>query len=377
MIKFSGFISIFKSYLMFVGLAVHIALAGALVIYPDIRYKFENKVSLLFSDQVTSGKSIEEEITLAFGSWKPNESSPLAPQKILIRGREFPNLQSAAEALKPGDILELGPGTYKTPLIIKHDHISVIGRGHVVFDGATAENKGAILVKGNDVRINNIECKGIKVPDQNGACIRLEGANLTVDHVYFHRSEQGILTGNQPGIVTIRDSRFELLGRAGRAHGIYIGGGELHIEDSLFIAAVDEGHEIKSRARTTEIVRTVVASLASHDSRLIDISNGGLVSIRDSILEKGPGSSNADVIGYGLENMAYGYNYIELKGNTIIMERNGPNNLIHLGTEAVLPIVSSNVIISNDESGFSEFNIWYKSRKKAGLDGYPKIPDLE
>lgn len=364
------------NYLILVGFLVHIALVGALILYPDIRYGLEKKLVALFNEPVTSGMDIAGEIRIAYGSWSPLQSSLLAPNKVLIGSREFVNLQTAVEALKPGDILELGPGVYKTPLIIKHDRITLIGRGHVVFDGPAAEDKAAIVVKGNNFRINNIECTGIKVSDLNGACIRFEGVNLNVEHVYFHNSEQGILTGDQPGIVTIRDSRFELLGRNGRAHGIYIGGGELHIEDSLFIAAVDEGHEIKSRARVTEIVRTSVASLVSGDSRLIDISNGGLVSIRNSVLEKGPGSSNADLIGYGLEGMKYSNNYIELKNNIIIMERNGSNNLINKGASHVLPVVDSNIVISNNEADFGGFNIWHKSRKKAGIDKYPYIPSI-
>lgn len=374
---FRFFVRILTNYLALVGIAVHIVLVAGFILYPDMRYKLENKVSILFKEKIKSGKSLSDEIKEAFGVWEPIKFPIIDPQKIVVGGRQFADLQMAANALKPGDILELGPGVYKTPLIINQSRISVIGRGRVVFDGPTAEGKAAIIVKGNDVRINNIECKGIKVDDQNGACLRLEGANLIVEHVYFHDSEQGILTGSEPGRVTIRDSRFELLGRNGQAHGIYIGGGELHIEDSFFVAAVDEGHEIKSRARVTEIVRTVIASLASNDSRLVDISDGGLVSIRDSVLEKGPNSSNGDLIGYGLESMKYSSNDINIKNNIVIMEKEGSNNLIHVGVAGVLPKIDSNVVISENKPDFSGFNIWYKSRKKAGFGEYPYIPKVQ
>lgn len=374
---FRFFVRILTNYLVLVGIAVHIVLVAGFIRYPDMRHKLENKVFILFKEKIKSGKSLSDEIKEAFGVWEPIKFPIIDPQKIVVGGRQFADLQMAANSLKPGDILELGPGVYKTPLIINQSRISVIGRGRVVFDGPTAEGKAAIIVKGNDVRINNIECKGIKVVDQNGACVRLEGANLIVEHVYFHDSEQGVLTGNQPGVVAIRDSRFELLGRNGRAHGIYIGGGELHIEDSLFIAAVDEGHEIKSRARVTEIVRTVVASLASKDSRLVDISDGGLVAIRDSVLEKGPNSSNGDLIGYGLESMKYSRNDINIKNNIVIMEKEGSNNLIHVGAAGILPKMDSNVVISENKPDFSGFNIWYKSRKKAGFGEYPYIPKVQ
>jgi len=296
------------------------------------------------------------------------------PQHSSIGNRRFSDLQSAANALQPGDILELGEGVYSTPLIIRQPHVAVIGKGHVVFDGKTAEDKGTIIAKGNDFLLKNIECKGVKVANYNGSCLRFEGRNLTVEHVYFHHSEQGILTGDEPGTVTIKDSRFEQLGRNGRAHGIYIGGGELHIEDSLFIAAVDEGHEIKSRAKVTEIINTVIASLTSHDSRLIDISNGGWVSIRDSILEKGPGSVNGDVIGYGLEGMHSDHNYIEVKNNLVILERSGLSNLIHTGSGQIARNVSTNIIISKDEPHYNDVNTWFKNRREAGLQKYPYLP---
>lgn len=359
-----------------IGFLLHVSFAVILVRYPSVLDVVENKIFTAINIQKSNKYNIHDEINFSFGSWVPERLKSIDPNKILIGSHEFENLQSAVDSLLPGDTLEIGPGVYKTSLVIKQDKISVVGRGHVVFDGAIAEGKAAFVIKGNDFSIYNIECKGVKASDQNGACVRMEGANLTLNHVYFHDSEQGVLTGSQPEKVIIKDSRFELLGRNGQAHGIYIGGGELHIEDSLFIAAVDEGHEIKSRAKVIEIIRTVIASLSSSDSRLIDISNGGVVSIKDSILEKGPESTNADLIGFGLEGNKYKNNYIELKNNIVIMERDGPNNLIHSVDGGIDPVFDSNIIISKYDPLLTGINIWYKNRKTAGLKDYPFVPVL-
>ena len=54
------------------------------------------------------------------------------------------------------------------------------GRAHLRADGARAEDKGIWVVKGSATTIENIEFSGAKVPDRNGAGIRLEGPGLTV-----------------------------------------------------------------------------------------------------------------------------------------------------------------------------------------------------
>lgn len=369
---------ILVGYFIFFGVIAHFAIIGILILFPNIRYSLQNKAYAVFEklDNQPNQYNLTEEISMAFGAWKPLEYPAQSSQRIMINGREYPSLDAASAALQPGDTLELGPGKYKRPLIIQPNNITLLGKGRVIFDGAIAEGKGAIVVKGNNFTIKNIECTGIKAPDQNGACVRLEGQNITLDHVYFHNSEEGLLTGNQPENVLIKDSRFELLGRSGQAHGIYIGQGKLRVEDSLFIASVDEGHEIKSRAKVTEIVRTIVASLSANDSRLIDVPNGGVLSIQDSILEKGPLSSNADLIGYGLEGIKHGSNSLELRNNLIIMERKGPNNLTHLKSDSTASFFSGNVTISKTDPNLDGLNLWYENREKSGLDKYPYIPTI-
>jgi hypothetical protein len=54
--------------------------------------------------------------------------------------------------------------------------------------------------------IENIEFSGARVPDQKGAGIRQEGANLLLDHCYFHDNQERILGADNPSrsIVTRR-----------------------------------------------------------------------------------------------------------------------------------------------------------------------------
>ncbi len=139
----------------------------------------------------------------------------------------FQSVQQAADALTPGATLEIGPGVYTTPLVVRVPGVSIIGHGHVVFEGGVGPRQGDAGHRRGQHPGAEHRMPSIAVPDGNGACIRLEGQNLTVDHCYFHDSQQGILTGPRPGLVQISRSRFERLGHGGQAHGIYIGGGHL------------------------------------------------------------------------------------------------------------------------------------------------------
>lgn len=311
-----------------------------------------------------------------FPEWQPLPTFGFAPdaQTFRIGMRQFNSMQEAASALKSGDTLDIGAGVYDTPLVIEADNVTIRGNGHVVLEKGIAKDKGNILIQGNDVQIKNLECRFISVSDGNGACIRLEGTNLLVDHVYIHDSDQGILTGAEPGIVRIRDSRFQQLGLNGLSHGIYIGGGELQIEDSLFLASKSEGHEIKSRAQITTIKRSIIASLTGVDSRLIDVPNGGTLVIEDSLLAKGPNSSNSDAIGFTLEKDRWPDHRVTLRGNLIFLERNGSNHLLHLGNDKTVIEVLGNLIISKQNTGYEDGNFVYDDRKAAGFPDYPALP---
>src|SRR3546814_4626580 len=68
----------------------------------------------------------------------------------------------------------------------------------------------------------------MRVPDGNGAGIRLERSDLQVINSLFRGSEEGILTANDPGAtLSIDRSTFSRLGRCDRglscAHSVYTG----------------------------------------------------------------------------------------------------------------------------------------------------------
>lgn len=373
-------------YFAIVGLSLHMAVGAIWALKPELVWRAERWVGarlaqtmpILATAEASRERVSGPAVVAALPAWRPLPPGPDAPAAgtTRIAGRPYPSVQAALAAARRGDTLDVGAGVYTVPLVIRVPGIAVVGHGHVVFEKGEAQGKANMVVAADDVRIRNIECRFIAVRDANGACIRLEGRDLTLEHVYFHDSEQGVLTGSAPGRVVVRDSRFERLGKAGQAHGIYVGGGSLTVSDSLFLASQDQGHEIKSRAAETTIVRTVVASLNGVDSRLVDVPDGGDLSITGSLLQQGPNTANGDLVGYGLEGGLgkHPVNRVLIHGNLILIDRDRPSRLLHLREGVPSVSVSGNVIVTGQRIDHQDGNTIIASRRKAGLPEYPALP---
>jgi hypothetical protein len=204
---------------------------------------------------------------------------------------------AAIAAASPGDTIEIAPGTYFDCAVLSASRLTVIGKGPgVVLTDKTCEGKAIFVTRGNEITIENITFARARVPDQNGAGIRVEGRDLTVVNCRFIDNEDGILAGDATGSrVVIRDSEFLDNGKCASecAHGIYVGHiALLHIENSRF-SRTKEGHHVKSRALRTELVNdTITDGPEGTASYLVDISNGGSLAMENNVLEKGPMSSN-------------------------------------------------------------------------------------
>ena len=110
-------------------------------------------------------------------------------------------------------------------------------------------------------------------------------------------------SGPGAGVLLVEGSLLERNGFGGQAHGVYIGP---TIETFIFrnnrvLATTGAGHGVKSRAQSTILENNLIAGFDGNDSRAIDMPNGGDVVIRGNVLEKGPNSANAQMIGLALE----------------------------------------------------------------------------
>jgi Periplasmic copper-binding protein (NosD) len=305
------------------------------------------------------------------------------------------NLQDALNAALPGDHLILAPGVYAEGAIIGTPGLVLRGEPGAHLRGHAVEGKAALVVKAKGVVIEGIECSGIAVRDNNGACIRIEGDDLTVRNVHFHDNQEGILSGPGGGVLLVEHSLLERNGFAGQAHGVYIG---KTIETFVFrnnriLATTGAGHGLKSRARRTIIENNVIAGLEGQDSRAIDLPDGGDVVIRNNVLQKGPNSENAQMIGLALEGALHTVNEILIEGNLLLFDTVPTGMVQSLGQAlGLMPargtvvlskspgrvVLRNNMIVGAGEIGegvIEEGNQFYRNRQEAGLPPYPALPD--
>jgi hypothetical protein len=204
--------------------------------------------------------------------------------------------QAIAQA-RPGETILISPGVYHDCAVEHANHVTIAGAGPgVVFSGKTCAGKAILVIDGDDVTVRNLTLEHARVAAHNGAGVRAEGGNLTVDHVRFLDNEDGILSAPNPrAVIRIRDSDFEGNGKCEGdcAHGIYIGRiAELDMTNSQFF---DQhiGHHIKSRALKTVLIGNTIRDgprgTASYE---VDIPSGGSLIMQDNTLEKGPRSDN-------------------------------------------------------------------------------------
>ncbi len=308
------------------------------------------------------------------------------PGKISVDGRIYKDLKSAASGIKDGSVVIFGSGIYTNGMSINRDSVTLRGSAGTHFKGASVQGMATFVVNGNNVVIENIECSEVTVPHHNGACVRQNGKDLTLRYVHFHDSEQGILSAKGSGRLTIENSRFERLGKIGRAHAVYSNNDRLEIRYSRFLSSKGEGHEIKSRAPVTLIESSVIASLSGKDSRLIDVSNGGALSVRNSVLQQGPDSSNFQLIGFGLEGMKSGVpQSVIIENNTILAEQPRGNVLLGLpGDDSSISVsITNNDIIAERfiydkyKHNLTDNNQFFTDRLSYGLGPFPELPEIE
>jgi hypothetical protein len=376
------------NYLFLSGVLAHVLVISLFIFQPFLLNKLTSKVTNYYYawhkkqdyNALTQGNkyTLADEIESVFSPWQPENQSKIMSQPFEVNGIGFSDISTAVSALKAGDELFVSAGTYETPLIIRKNDITITGVGHVIFQRGVASGKGYILSQGNNLTISNIECRDISVRDGNGACVRQEGVNLTLNHVYFHSSQEGVLeTASQAGVINIHNSRFEHLGFNGQAHGIYTNKASLQIEQSLFIAAKSEGHAIKVRGNKLTIEKSIIVSLSSEDSRLIDMPNGGDLLVANSLLAQGPNSVNGQMIGYGLEGITHQQNTISLIDNVVYLERLGSNYLLALSKvdSSITLIQHNNLVIGKDRSKYIDTtNTYFSDRAELGLPLYPRLP---
>jgi len=213
-------------------------------------------------------------------------------------GKEFKMPSDAARAARDGDRVAIYPGEYFDCVMVGQKGLTIEGIGKaedVVLTDKACAGKALLVLAGPGITVRNLTLTRARVPDQNGAGIRQEGPDLTIERVRFINNQNGILSGLTSGTVIIRDSLFERNGACERScsHGVYMGQVDLlRIERSRFYET-KRAHHIKSGARRTEVIDCDIQDgpdgTASYE---IDIPYGGDLLVRNTTMVKGPRAEN-------------------------------------------------------------------------------------
>lgn len=255
-------------------------------------------------------------------------------------GRTYATIAAAANAATSNTVIEVDAGTYPDDVVVWRENRVTIrgvgGRAHVQgtrripFQSGSDRNNGMGLwvVRGTNIRVENIEFSNAMVDDQNGAGIRNQGSNLTICNSIFRDSENGIL-GGAYGQLTIEYSQFMRSGSGdvGRTHNLYIDEGSSTGDRLVFRHNTSHhasiGHLLKTRARENWILyNRIMDENDGTSSYAIDAPNGGLTYVVGNLIQQGPNTDNAIVIAYGAEGLSGGRtNALYVINNTIVNDR--------------------------------------------------------
>ncbi len=261
-------------------------------------------------------------------------------------GKPLQQPSEAAAIAAAGDRIRIAPGEYFDCAVWRASKLVIEGTGKpedTVITDKTCMGKGLFLTDGEDITIRNLTLTRARVADGNGAGIRMEASNLTVEHVRFVNNQNGILSNaDVKGALIVRDSTFLHNGACdhGCAHGIYANNLDLlHVERSKFFET-QHGHHIKSRARRTEVIDSDLQDGPDGTSSYqIEVPNGGAVIVRGCTIQKGPKSENhAAAIAIGLEGVTQPTPEILVENNSFRVDGDYSAFLVHnqTATGAVL-----------------------------------------
>ena len=214
-------------------------------------------------------------------------------------GKHYALPSAAIRDAHDGDRVLIAAGQYVDCAVVTASNLTIEGAGRdasTVIGSRICQNKGILVTQGADITIRNLTLSRARSVEHNGAGIRAEGKNLTIDRVRFFDNENGILAAPvHDGTQLVRQSEFFRNGscEGACAHAIYANDQALvRIEASRFIAT-QHGHHIKSRAQRTEVLGCDISDGPDGTaSYAIDLPNGGALVVRNTGFEKGPMAEN-------------------------------------------------------------------------------------
>ncbi len=291
----------------------------------------------------------------------PLASLPLALDADAVTIRVGPKeavrtIAEASRLARDGDVVEIVAGLYPADVAVwSQRDLTIRGVGETAkldAQGTSAEGKGTFVVRGEGIRIENLEFRGSRVADRNGAGIRLERGSLTVVGCRFIDNENGILVGNDERIeLTIERSEFGHNGAGdGQSHNLYVGTIARLVVTGSYFHHARVGHLLKSRARESRILYNRLTDedggTASYE---LEFPSGGRAVVIGNVIQQASTSENSRIVSFGAEGLRWPDNRLFLSHNTIVNDRlQGAQALDVRGDAGVVAV--NNLLVGRDLS---------------------------
>jgi hypothetical protein len=284
-------------------------------------------------------------------------TSPLAAATLQV-GPDAPlkTPSAAAAVAQDGDMIEIAAGDYFDCAIWRANDLTIAG-APAGTDGKTAtltdkscEGKAAFITRGARIVLRNLTFTRIRVDDRNGAGIRVEGGDLTIEHSRFINDQIGILAAdNLARTLIIRDCDFTANGLpdADRATADILAGSSarLLVTQSRFDAKKG-GAAISSQASATELVGNRFTS-ATPMTYLIGDMTGGTLTMTANIITLAPGGAPRLGVVTTAADGDLPAGDIVLEGNSLTNDSGKPTTLL-LNWRGITPRLARNIVARAD-----------------------------
>jgi hypothetical protein len=267
-------------------------------------------------------------------------------------GQQFAKPCQAIARARTGDTIQIdarGNRSYRGDVCAwSTNHLTIVGvrgRAHIDAAGANSEGKAIWVIAGSDTTISNVELSGARVPDDNGAGIRQEGAGLTIEHCLFDHNQEGILAADNPvSDIVIDSSVFTGNGTGdGYSHNIYINHVRSFTLRDSYSTDAHVGHLVKSRAARNYILYDRLTGERGTDSYELDLPNGGLSYVIGTVLEQGRNTQNPNMLAYGEEGDLQPDSHLYVVNDTFVNDL-GRGAAMLVGSEVRAPLLAENDI---------------------------------
>lgn len=234
--------------------------------------------------------------------------------------KAYTRVSDAVLASSPGDVIEVDPGEYVDDWVaFPHGDLEIRSSSpserpvlRVTQDIPNRKGIFVIPVDAGPVLIDGLHFEGARIPESdggNGAGIRMQGSELTVNDCVFTQNQTGLLAGGtQDFTVTVTNSTFDHNAQQsyGYEHNIYIGSDQCaaFVFEGNASFGAKSGHQIKSRCRNNTIRYNFLGDLAEGQaSYTIDLPEGGYSEVVGNLIQQGPKAENSStIISYGAES---------------------------------------------------------------------------